>query len=157
MGTSVDVQVIGLDRLQARLSPERLSALLAPALADGGKILTAAAQAKTPSDTGTLRGSITPHVDAGALAVHVGTSVRYATYVHGFMDGTATRSRPHWVPIGVLAGWAGRHGIAEGAVRKAIAVRGTPLVPFLRQAKEETADQVRAILNAAVRAFSGGR
>ena len=156
MGTTVDVQVIGLDRLQARLDPARLRAAMVPALEKAGGIVEAAAKANTPRDTAALQRSITHQVDAEGLSVKVGTNLSYAPYVHGFMDGTATRSKPHFPPVAALAGWAARHGIPAGAVARAIAKRGTPLVPFLRQAKEETAEQVRGILNAAARTFSGG-
>lgn len=83
-----------------------------------------------PVDQGQLRASISTQleVERGSLQVVVGSSLKYAIFVH---EGT----RPHWPPKGALAGWARRHGMAsEFPVRRAIARRGTRPRPFLRDA-----------------------
>jgi hypothetical protein len=44
--------------------------------------LLAASQESTPVDTGTLRRSLTTHVEPGGLRGQVGTNITYAPFVH---------------------------------------------------------------------------
>jgi len=85
--------------------------------------------------TGRLSGSITTvaSVRNGVPVVLVGTNVEYGWWVH---EGT----RPHWPPRDAIARWLAAKGEDPGAalrVQRAIARRGTPPRPFLRQALEE--------------------
>ena len=103
----------------------------APTLLAGAKtrLLTAwaisvEAEAKTraPVDTGRLRASLTHEVLAESASA--GTNVVYAPFVE---FGT----RPHFPPLGAIAGWAGHHGMSAGALAWAIAKHGTKPHPYL--------------------------
>ena len=147
--------MIGLPQLEKRLDPARLRAALAPALEAAGSLVEVEAKAKAPHDIGTLKRSIR-HQPLGDFAMQVGTNLAYAPFVHGFMDETKPRTKPHWPPLAAVAGWAARHGMNPYLVARAIALRGTPLVPFLKQARDDNRPRIVQMLHDAVRRFAGG-
>lgn len=108
-----------------------------------------------PVDTGRLRNSIAYEIRADGTGVvgKVGTNVAYGRYVE---EGTA----PHFPPVGAVAGWANRHGIAPFLVARAISRHGTKARPYLKPALAKNVaainDQFR---QAAVRILAkfGGR
>ena len=81
-----------------------------------------------PVDTGKLAGSgmATPTSD-GAVAAFT------APYASDVEHGTP----PHDVSIAELVGWAGRHDMRPGAVRNAIAKRGTKAQPYFAPAVQD--------------------
>jgi len=92
------------------------------------------AKTKAPVDTGNLRARI--HLNPenpGATEYTLSDGVEYGVYVE---YGT----KPHFVPITPLKGWAGRvlgdPNIAY-AIREKISVRGVPAQPFFRPAIHE--------------------
>ena len=92
------------------------------------------AKNKAPVDTGNLKNRI--HLEPmqpGASTYVLSDGVEYGVYVE---FGT----KPHYVPITPLIGWAGR--VLKGkelafAVRAKIAKHGTPAQPFFRPALHE--------------------
>lgn len=92
------------------------------------------AKTKAPVDTGNLKNRIhlTP-IQRGATEYVLSDGVEYGVYVE---YGT----KPHYVPIFPLAGWAGRvlgDKSAAFSVRAKIAKFGTPAQPFFRPALHE--------------------
>ena len=90
----------------------------------------AALMAGDKRDTGKLLQSIQT-VPVDAHTVHVGTNLAYAMYVHGYPPNPPDRSKPHMPPIAAITPWATRHNIPPFLVARAIAKRGTTLVPFM--------------------------
>lgn len=72
-------------------------------------------------DTGRLRQGITHEVASDPIPLwgKVGTAVKYARYVE-------TGTKPHWVGVRHLEGWARRHHVNVYAVQRKIAKHGTP-------------------------------
>ena len=72
-------------------------------------------------DTGRLRQGITHEVASDPIPLwgRVGTNVKYAPFVE---YGT----KPHWVGVRHLQGWARRHHVNPYAVQRKIAKHGTP-------------------------------
>jgi hypothetical protein len=93
---SVDVTIIGLDRLRAWLdtAPARFEAALWAAAEDSGQLQADAIRADTPELTGTLAGSIASVVEKGAdgIEVRTGTSVPYGPFVE---NGTRQHGEAH--------------------------------------------------------------
>lgn len=88
------------------------------------------AKQRCPVDEGELRASSTVEVrpTPTGLEGELQFQAAHALFVH---EGT----RPHWPPVGALTDWARRHGIPNPfLVARAIALRGTRAVPFLRDA-----------------------
>lgn len=85
----------------------------------------------SPVDTNTLRGSISINKSRREFKRAVGSSVKYAVFVH---EGT----RPHFPPIKALEGWARRHKISPFVVARSIARKGTKAVPFLEKPLNES-------------------
>lgn len=92
------------------------------------------AKNKAPVDTGNLKNRI--HLEPmqpGASEYTLSDGVEYGVYVE---YGT----KPHYVPITPLKGWAGRvlgDKNAAYAVRRKISIKGTPAQPFFRPAIHE--------------------
>lgn len=103
----------------------------------------------SPVDTGRLRASLAIAGLGIIKAIHIGTNVKYASYVHG--DGKKKRSRPHWPPINKqLTDWAQRHKIPVGAVAYSISRKGTPLVPFLKDSLDKNERKIQQDLGKAL-------
>lgn len=84
-----------------------------------------AKQKTTPVDLSNLKG--TWNSKFSNLYGELGPNAKYALPVH---EG----SRPHWVGIKHIEGWARRHGINPYALQKSIAKKGTKANPFLQEA-----------------------
>lgn len=93
-----------------------------------------------PVDTGRLRASVTHALDSRPVPLYatVGTNVKYALEVH---DGRKPGTMP---PPREIAKWAKRHNMNPYAVARAIERRGTPPHPFLTDAIEVNASNIRA-------------
>jgi hypothetical protein len=140
MAESFSVQILGLERLAIACSPallrdatETLLTRAAETLRDRAKEL---APPKDQSTSG-LRDDIQMEVDAPAGQASVFNTLSYAPFAHGSFDGGASRTQPHWPPWGPgsqLAAWADAKGIAPYLVARAISRKGTPLIPYLKDA-----------------------
>lgn len=86
------------------------------------------AKEKTPVDTGALRAKW--NLNLGFLR---GTLAPKSEYASSVEYGT----KPHWVSVDKLKGWARRHGISPFAVQHSIANKGTRKQPFLEPAVNE--------------------
>tara|TARA_B100000287_G_scaffold166760_1_gene157299 strand:- start:1610 stop:2146 length:537 start_codon:yes stop_codon:yes gene_type:complete len=152
-----EVKIIGAKQLRRRLDSANL--LLKPLRTyfnSTGMVVAKEAKKHAPSDTGKLKDSITfsPIAQRGRLpaGVSIKSNVKYASYVHGFMDGKFrlsepwSRSKPHWPPVSALVGWSKRKGLNPYLVARAIAKKGTPIVPFLKIAYRETKAKRHALL-----------
>lgn len=135
---NIHVEIIGKPELLAKLRPESLTYipirdfLLASALtveAEAKKVIAA----ENLRDTGTLFRSIDTKVYSAPMPnmATVGTVNPYAIFVHGDPAEPGARTRPHWPPMAAIAPWAARHGIPAFLVARAIARKGTRMVPFL--------------------------
>ena len=56
------------------------------------------------------------------------------------------RTRPHFPPVKALTGWAKRHGMNPYVVANSIAQKGTPIVPFLRMAFNQSRPERKLLL-----------
>ena len=86
------------------------------------------AMKKAPVDTGLLRARW--NMSVNFLRGVLKPESKYATFVE---YGT----KPHWVGIKHLEGWARRHGISPFTVQSKIAKKGTKAQPFLEPAVNE--------------------
>lgn len=137
MAEGISSEILGIPELRAKLDVPKLVG------EPMKKFLTASAlkveqHAKDEfrgwgRDTGLLFASLQTKVDSATFPrwATVGTTNPYAIYVHGEPPNPPERSRPHWPPIDAITPWAKRHGIPPFLVARAIARRGTKLVPFL--------------------------
>lgn len=102
------------------------------------------AKKNAPVDTGALRARW--NLDIQLLRGSLSPKSSYAPYVE---YGT----KPHWVSVKKLSGWAGRHNVSPFAVQKAIARKGTRKQPFLipavkpREVNEEFKKAINKTLN----------
>lgn len=115
------------------------------AMRDSTLDVSRTAKRLAPVDQGRLRQSITPAVRLSGNNVIgvVGSNVTYAPFVE-------LGTKPHWMPVGAIAGWARRHNMNPYAVARAIARRGTKPVRFLWRAYERHADRIQQRLEEAV-------
>lgn len=137
----ISIEIQGMDRLLEKLEPELWQKRVEDLLRTMTLVVEREARIRAPVDTGRLRGSITSTVQP--LLATVTALVDYAAYVE---FGT----RPHWPPPGALAGWAGRHGIPEFLVARAIALHGTRPQPFMQPAADLLAGQADGIIDEAI-------
>lgn len=97
-----------------------------------------------------IRRDLNPHF------AKIGPTVKYAAYLHGDPNSSATHSEPHYIPVreaqagGTLYRWATKHGMNPYAVRAAIAKRGTKFQPFLTRTLKETEGDVQKYFEAAL-------
>jgi hypothetical protein len=140
----IRVQVKGVQELVRALPASRiikppLRAYLAAA------ILKVEAETKpfVPRDTGYLARSLQSQVTD--TEAKLSTNAPHALYVHGRMNETKSRSKPHWPPISAIAPWAQRHGVNPYVVARAISRRGTPLVPFMRLGLKQAQPYIRQV------------
>tara|TARA_Y100000004_G_scaffold92612_1_gene103781 strand:+ start:9878 stop:10432 length:555 start_codon:yes stop_codon:yes gene_type:complete len=146
------VEVKGVQKLRKRLDLAGLSALpLRQYMRFVGATIREHAIANAPEDSGALKRSI--HMQRipskGRLpgGVRVYASSPKAPYVHGDpkkkrlkLSEPYTRSKPHNAPIRALEKWGPvkRGEVNAWVVQRAIAEKGTPLVPFFLIAEHET-------------------
>lgn len=119
-----------------RGSEDKIVAGLRRALRRSALLIWEEASRRAPVDTGSLRADLRIRENSRRLEAAVGSSKRYAIFVHG---GT----RPHWPPLSAIEPWARRHGVDPFLVARAIALKGTRAQPFLRQAVESSKEKIR--------------
>lgn len=115
-------------------------------------------------DTGTLKKSIkytrrTAQTGALPKGVKIMATAKHASYVHGDTKKAFkgaynetpkwSRTKPHFPPVKALKGWAGRK-LGDPKLAYAVAVgiskNGTPIVPFLKIAYDNSQDRKDALL-----------
>lgn len=117
-----------------------------------------AASPKIPRDTSALADSMSVYVGSSKFpqAAGVRTNSRKFPFVHGAVtvpSGGRRRSEPHFPPpTQSLRSWSARHGIPLFLVQRAIARRGTPIIPFLSEAVDEMLPELDAELRIAAQA-----
>lgn len=136
MASDLQVKIEGLDDLQKmfKQSPKVVTKNLNTAIKQSVFTLLANARMDAPIDQGFLRnaGMVTSfQVLKGLLQ----NKAPYALYVH---EGT----RPHWVPLAAIKGWADRHGIPPFLVQRAIARKGTKPKPFFKDSIESSQEAI---------------
>jgi len=136
MSLDMSIQIDGLDDLvdSFKKSPSIVRKHGNDAIKKSILTLLANAKKAAPVDRGFLRtsGMVFSFSDLQGLLQNVAP---YAIYVH---EGT----RPHYVPIGAIQGWADRHGIPAFAVQRSIMRKGTKPRPFFRDSIEESQSDV---------------
>lgn len=121
-----------------------------------GHVVVKQAKKEAPKDRGKLRAGIEFKSLGTRGRIPAGVKVRstapYSSYVHGFMHKSFrqsqpfNRTKPHWPPISAISGWAQRKGINPYLVARAIAKKGTPIIPFLKMGYNNTRQQRRLLL-----------
>lgn len=141
-GVQYSIQIMGVEKLRAKLNPEAFMAFVRSALWKAALLVERKVKQETPVDTGRLRASFVSSVSSmpNQLWSKVSSPVTYASFVE---EGT----RPHWPPPGALAGWSHRHNIPEFLVARAIARRGTRAVRMLARAIEMSRQEIVSIFN----------
>lgn len=141
----IRIEVRGVDRLQAVL---RTSTLIAKPLRTfmEAALFTVESEAKPiiPRDTGYLGRSLQTQITGTVGTLR--TNAPHALYVHGRPPNPPARSRPHWPPIAAITPWARRHGVSPYVLARAIARRGTKLVPFLTLAVKQSAPAIAGLV-----------
>jgi hypothetical protein len=151
-GSAVTVTIENGDKFiaAARKAPEVTARALANAIKRTIIVTKGVAVPKVPVDRGDLAGRWreTYSTAGGKISGTLENTSPYASYVHG--DGTKKRSRPHWPPLEAIEGWAKRHGVPPYFVQRSISRKGTPLIPFLKDAVTETEQQRNQFFKAAL-------
>lgn len=121
-----------------------------------GQLIVTTAKQEAPRFSGNLRGSLTFKQVRGVGGLPEGIDVfsrsDYALYVHGYYDEKHklskpwSRTKPHWPPAKALQGWADAKGIPVYLVQKAIAEKGTPIIPFFKIAIKKNEVQKKLLL-----------
>lgn len=98
-----------------------------------GTVVVREAKGLAPVFTGQLRGGIGYELRGGGTLVtlKIKSMADHSIFVE---KGT----RPHFPPVGAVAGWAKAHGIEPFLVARAISKKGTKAKPFLEPAVERT-------------------
>ena len=152
-----DVKIIGATQLKKRLdSANLLKTPLRTYFNSTGAVVVKEAKKHVPKDTGKLKDSIVfnPIAQRGRLpaGIKIQAEAKYASYVHGFMNGKFrqskpwSRTKPHWPPVSALVGWSKRKGLNPYAVAAGIAKKGTPIIPFLKIGYNKTRIKRKALL-----------
>lgn len=98
------------------------------------------AKENAPRDTGEMADTLKKYIGVGTFpqAAGIKSNSRKFPFVHGKVAIPAParrRSIAHWPPpTQSLTRWAQRHGIPVFLVQRAIAEKGTPIIPFLSEA-----------------------
>lgn len=137
-GSGITIHIEGLDKLRGKLNDRRADVPVRRFLDRGAIYMQTRARAKVSVDTGRTRNSIAVSSPTDRMR-HIGPNVFWGPFIE---FGT----RPHWPPVGALAGWAHRHGTSDYAVRRKIGMFGTKPKPFLAPAAEETEGFIRTIV-----------
>ena len=121
-----------------------------------GQLIVTTAKQEAPRFSGDLRGSLTFRQVQGLGGLPEGIDVfsrsNYALYVHGFYDENFklkkpwSRTKPHFPPTKAIKPWADAKGIPVFLVQKAIAEKGTPIIPFFKIAIKKNEAEKRALL-----------
>lgn len=143
-GTSqVNVKLIGIENLQAKLTPSIAGRPIRRFFERGTILIFNTAVRTAPVDTGRLKGSHAREIDPSPLPLwgKTGTNVEYAQDVH---FGTP----PHYVSPSELDPWAKRKGIDGGgqAASEWISERGTTANPWLYESLEANKTEIQALV-----------
>lgn len=121
-----------------------------------GQLIVTTAKQEAPRFSGDLRGSLTFRQVQGLGGLPEGIDVfsrsNYALFVHGFFDENYklkkpwSRTKPHWPPTKAIQPWADAKGIPVFLVQKAIAEKGTPIIPFFKIAIKKNEAEKKALL-----------
>lgn len=146
----IHVEVRGVRDLQAKLSMSRLVTdpfrrFLVAALF----VVEGFVKPLVPRDTGYLGRSIQSKVKGHTGTVE--TNAPHALFVHGRPPNPPARSRPHWPPVAEITPWARRKGLDPYVVARAIARKGTKLVPFMTRGAKQAVPAVRAMVRSLAR------
>lgn len=151
MAEPIEVDVKGLIEAQQKVEQTIRDARGTPmhnAFRSATLLVQRDAKKLSPVNTGRLRASIMPElrVEGNTIMGVVGSSVLYAPFME-FGTGTPAGHSPHVPPMGVLSGWAARHGMTAFAVWYAIMMRGG-LVPrrYLQQAFEDNREKIVSLI-----------
>jgi hypothetical protein len=164
--TGTSVQVTGLKELKKRIALGGIAYTpIRKFYNEYGKELKEESKAVLEryekDDTGKLKASIkytrrTAQTGALPKGVKVMATAKHASYVHGDVDKAFkgkyntepdwSRTKPHFPPVRALKGWAERKGLNPFLVARAISIKGTPIVPFLKIAYDESEDNRKALL-----------
>jgi len=122
------MRVDGMEELKVafKKSPQIVKEFIDPAIHKALFNIQAKATPHIPTDRGELRNRQTTIFST--LKGVLENRAPYAMYVHG--DGSSARSKPHFPPLEAIRRWADRHGIPPFLVARAIARKGTKLIPF---------------------------
>lgn len=143
-GTSqVNVRIIGVENLRAKLTPAIAGRPVRRFFERGTILIFNSAVRNAPVDQGRLKGSVAREIDPAPLPLwgKTGTNVEYGADVE---FGTP----PHYVSASELDPWARRKGIAGGgaAVSDWISERGTQAQPWLYPALESNEAAIKALV-----------
>lgn len=122
------------------------------------EIVKMRAKARAPKDTEGLADSLSVYVGVSAFpqAAGIKSNSRKFPFVHGIVTIPARprhRSAPHWPPPNQsLTAWADRHGIPVFLVAKSISEKGTPIIPFVSEAVDESLPELDMALARAANA-----
>lgn len=145
MAADLKVQVKGLDQLQKafKKSPQVATKHLNTAIKQSVFTLLANARMAAPVDQGFLRnaGMVTSFAILKGLLQN---KAPYALYVH---EGT----RPHYVPLAAIKGWADRHNIPPFLVQKSIMRKGTKPKPFFKDSVEASQEAIDKYFESALK------
>jgi len=150
-GLECELEVQGLDELQAKLQPELFGPPIREAMTKWALDTEARAKQYAPKDTGSLARSITHELAAGTipLQARVYTKMVYASVMeHGRRPGAKMP------PSGVLLGWMRRHGIPqemEFVLRRSIGRKGITARKFFSRAIKESQRRAEGFFNEASR------
>lgn len=135
---AITVQIHGLENLRSKLNSSRADGPIKHFLDRGSFGIEAEAKRIVAVDTGELRRSIGVESPTNRKR-RIGPAAPHGLWVE---KGT----RPHWPPPGALSGWARRHGVDEGAIRRSIGKRGTKAQPFMAPAAETSVPFLRSLV-----------
>lgn len=164
--TGTSVKVTGLSDLKKRIALSGLAYTpIRKFYNEYGKAVKEEAKAVLDqydkNDTGALKSSIkytrrTAQTGALPKGVKVMATAKHASYVHGDVKKAFagkykespnwTRTKPHFPPVRALRGWAERKGLNPFLVARAISIKGTPIVPFLKIAYDNSEDSRKTLL-----------
>lgn len=143
MAVELKMEIQGLDKLEKlfKQSPRIATTNLDRAIKQSVLTLLANARIAAPVDQGFLRnsGMVTSF---SVLKGLLQNKAPYAVYTH---EGT----RPHYVPIAAIKGWADRHGIPPFLVQRSIMRKGTKARPFFRNSIEASQEAIDHYFKAA--------
>tara|TARA_R110001592_G_scaffold70003_7_gene214644 strand:+ start:1037 stop:1555 length:519 start_codon:yes stop_codon:yes gene_type:complete len=148
--------VTGFNQFKGRMELNAIAgAALRTFFSAYGQLLTVEAKRNAPRWKGNLRGSITfKHVGIGGFpdGIDLFSRAPYALKVHGNFNANVnlkepwSRSKPSHVPVSELREWSRDHDISPYVVQKAIAKRGTPIIPFFKIAINNTEPEKKLLL-----------
>jgi HK97 gp10 family phage protein len=145
MSSTIDITIKNADQVAKYFEtrPAEVKSELNRALTRSALIIQRMARQEAPVDMSRLRNSIAIQ-PLGGFGIAVTPKANYSVAVH---EG----SRPHWVPIKSLEGWARRHGFESAwPLAYAISRRGTKANPYMDRAAAKGTDDVQREFDNAV-------